>query len=165
MWPKQKVSETLDSSKIPKKYLTFTFGEITFSMSFTFGEIAFTFWEIKFSLGEGTMILAFLKINFLSVTSSTSEATPIPFLLALCGSDLMMALCQCLHDYTTQGSGPCVSPSHGISFFFWEGGLGTLGNGRNTVSRVLFRKRELTEFRGKLGEFCEKLGEFDLAHK
>ena len=40
-----------------------------------------------------------------------------------------------------------------------------LGSGRNTVSRVLFRKRELTEFSGKLGEFCEKLGEFALAHK
>ena len=40
-----------------------------------------------------------------------------------------------------------------------------LGNGRNTVSRVLFRRRELTEFQGKLGEFCEKLGEFALAHK
>ena len=38
-----------------------------------------------------------------------------------------------------------------------------LGNGRNTVSRVLFRRRELTEFYGKLGEFCEKLGEFALA--
>ena len=40
-----------------------------------------------------------------------------------------------------------------------------LGNGRNTASRVLFRKRELTEFCGKLGELCEKLGEFALAHK
>ena len=40
-----------------------------------------------------------------------------------------------------------------------------LGNGRNTVSRVLFRRRELTEFYGKLGEFCEKVGEFTLAHK
>ena len=40
-----------------------------------------------------------------------------------------------------------------------------LGNGRNTVSRVLFRKRELTEFCGKLGELCVKLGEFALAHK
>ena len=40
-----------------------------------------------------------------------------------------------------------------------------LGNGRNTVSRVLFRRRELTVFWGKLGEFCEKLGEFALAHK
>ena len=39
-----------------------------------------------------------------------------------------------------------------------------LGNGRNAVSRVLFRKRELTEFWGKLGEFCEKLGESAL-HK
>ena len=40
-----------------------------------------------------------------------------------------------------------------------------LGNGRNTVSRVLFRRRELTELCGKLGEFCEKLGEFALAHE
>ena len=40
-----------------------------------------------------------------------------------------------------------------------------LGNGRNTVSRVLFRKRELAEFGSKLDEFCEKLGEFALAHK
>ena len=38
----------------------------------------------------------------------------------------------------------------------------TLGNGRNTVSRVLFRKREVTL--GKLGEFCERLGEFAFAH-
>ena len=29
-----------------------------------------------------------------------------------------------------------------------------LGNGRNAVSRVLFRKRELTEFCSKLGELC-----------
>ena len=43
----------------------------------------------------------------------------------------------------------------------WEEGDGTenvisccIGNGRNTVSRVLFRRRELTEFWGKLGEFC-----------
>ena len=40
-----------------------------------------------------------------------------------------------------------------------------LGNGWNTVSRVLFRKRELTEFCDKLGYFYEKLGEFALAHK
>ena len=40
-----------------------------------------------------------------------------------------------------------------------------LGNGRNIVSRVLFRRRELTEFYGKLGEFWGKLGEFALAHK
>ena len=40
-----------------------------------------------------------------------------------------------------------------------------LGIGRNTVSRVLFRRRELTEFCGKLGEFRVKLGEFVLAHK
>ena len=31
-----------------------------------------------------------------------------------------------------------------------------LGNGQNTVSRATFRKRELTEFFAKLGEFCEK---------
>ena len=30
-----------------------------------------------------------------------------------------------------------------------------VGNGRNTVWKVLFRKRELTEFWGELGEFCE----------
>ena len=41
-----------------------------------------------------------------------------------------------------------------------------IGNGRNTVSRALFRKRELTEFCSKLGEFWEKkLDEFALAHK
>ena len=40
-----------------------------------------------------------------------------------------------------------------------------IGNGRNTVSRVLFRRRELTEFCGKLGDFCEKLGEFAISHK
>ena len=35
-----------------------------------------------------------------------------------------------------------------------------------TLSRVLFPKRELTEFLGKkLGEFCEKLGEFAIASK
>ena len=39
-----------------------------------------------------------------------------------------------------------------------------LGNGRDAVSRVLLRKRDLTEFCGKLGEFCKKLGEFALAH-
>ena len=40
-----------------------------------------------------------------------------------------------------------------------------IGNGRNTVSKVLFQKRELTEFCGKLGEFCEKIGEFTFAPK
>ena len=33
-----------------------------------------------------------------------------------------------------------------------------------SVLRVLFRKRELTEFLGKLGELCEELGEFAFAH-
>ena len=46
-----------------------------------------------------------------------------------------------------------------------ETGTGNQGNGRNTVSGVLLRKRELTEFCGKLGEFHEKLGEFTLTHK
>ena len=37
---------------------------------------------------------------------------------------------------------------------------------RNSVSRALFRKRELTEFLGRLGELCQKnLSEFALAHK
>ena len=36
---------------------------------------------------------------------------------------------------------------------------------KNTVSRAEFRKRELTEILGKLGEFCDKLGEFALAYK
>ena len=35
-----------------------------------------------------------------------------------------------------------------------------LGNVWNTVSRVLFWKRELTEFLGELGEFAKALGEF-----
>ena len=39
-----------------------------------------------------------------------------------------------------------------------------LGNGQNTVSRVLFRKRELTEFLGELCEFFDKLGELAFAH-
>ena len=43
--------------------------------------------------------------------------------------------------------------------------LAIVGNGRNTVSRVLFRRREFTEFRGKLGEFCAKLGEFAFSPK
>ena len=43
--------------------------------------------------------------------------------------------------------------------------LSQIGNRQNTVSRVLFQKRELTEFCGKLDEFCQnKLGEFALAH-
>ena len=45
------------------------------------------------------------------------------------------------------------------------GGGGKIGNGRNTVSRVLFQKRALTEFCAKLGQFGEELGEFALAHK
>ena len=40
-----------------------------------------------------------------------------------------------------------------------------LVNGWNTVSRVLSHRRDLTEFCGKRGEFCEKLGESALAHK
>ena len=52
----------------------------------------------------------------------------------------------------------------GSADFIFTGARIFLGNGRNTVSRVLFRKRELTEFCGKLGEFCQKLGEFAFAH-
>ena len=33
------------------------------------------------------------------------------------------------------------------------------------VSRILFRKRELTEFCGNLGEFGEELGEFAFTHR
>ena len=40
-----------------------------------------------------------------------------------------------------------------------------IGNGRTTVLRIVFRKRELTEFCAKFGEFCGKLGDFALAHK
>ena len=32
----------------------------------------------------------------------------------------------------------------------------TLKNGWSAISGALFRKRELTEFCGRLGEFCEK---------
>ena len=47
----------------------------------------------------------------------------------------------------------------------WEvAGGGHTGNGRNTVSRALLRKRELGEFCAKLGDFCEKLGKFAVAH-
>ena len=65
-------------------------------------------------------------------------------------------------------------PSKASNFFarfhlcrapFWEILGPKQGNGRNTVSRVLFLKRELTEFCGKLGELGKKLGEFALAHK
>ena len=36
--------------------------------------------------------------------------------------------------------------------------LSSFSNGQNAVSRALFRKRELTEFWGKLGELCERQG-------
>ena len=38
-----------------------------------------------------------------------------------------------------------------------RGLMGHYRKRQNTVSRVLFRKTELTEFCGKLGEFCAKL--------
>ena len=38
-------------------------------------------------------------------------------------------------------------------------------NRQNSVLRVLFRKRELTEFCSKLPEFCKKLSEFTSASK
>ena len=40
-----------------------------------------------------------------------------------------------------------------------------LGNGRNTVSRTLFRKRDLTKLWGTPGELREKLGESTFALK
>ena len=42
---------------------------------------------------------------------------------------------------------------------------GIAEHGWNAVSRVLFQRRELTEFCGKLGEFCQELAEFAFAHK
>ena len=39
-----------------------------------------------------------------------------------------------------------------------------IGNGRNTVSRVLFRKRELTEFGSRLSEFWKKNSVTSLGH-
>ena len=43
--------------------------------------------------------------------------------------------------------------------------ISKLLNGRKTVARVLFRKRELAEFCDKLAELCEKLGELALTHQ
>ena len=57
--------------------------------------------------------------------------------------------------------GPWITTPKTVKVLIFE----VIGNGRNTVSRVLFRKRELTEFYGKLGEFCKKLGEFAFTHK
>ena len=60
--PQQKISETLNSSKIPWKYLMFTFGEITFTLgdiTFTLGETTFTLGEIRFTLGD----LGFLEFD------------------------------------------------------------------------------------------------------
>ena len=65
--PQQAISKTLNSSKKPEKYLTFTVGEITFTfaeITFTFGEMTFTFGEITFTFGEITFILGFLKFIF-----------------------------------------------------------------------------------------------------
>ena len=46
--PQQEISKTLNSSKIPLKYLTFTFGE----RASTFGERASTFGERASTFGE-----------------------------------------------------------------------------------------------------------------
>ena len=51
--------------------------------------------------------------------------------------------------------------------------LGPFSLGKRETGGILFREYcfggenslSLTEFWGKLGEFCEKLGEFALAHK
>ena len=51
------------------------------------------------------------------------------------------------------------------SDFYRNPSLGSsLAHGQNTVSRILFQRRELGEFCGKLGEFCERLGEFAVTH-
>ena len=53
--PQQEISKTLNSSKIPLKYLAFTFREraLTFGeRAFTFGERALTFGERAFAFGD-----------------------------------------------------------------------------------------------------------------
>ena len=55
---------------------------------------------------------------------------------------------------------------------FWEGGFQKVVRRpprrvrplMRAVSRALSQKRVLTECCGKLGELCEKLGDFTLAH-
>ena len=88
--------------------------------------------------------------------------------------------CHCVH-LTKQHVGLAIVAyarlEHRIAILAWSKELGPLclscfatptaenhviGNRRTTVSRVLFRKRELTEFCGKLSEFCDNLGEFGL---
>ena len=54
------------------------------------------------------------------------------------------------------------TPSGSLSKFKIGASI-NLGNGRNTVSRVLFEKRELTESWANSVSVCEKLGEFALA--
>ena len=68
--PQQDISKTLDSSKIPQKYLTFSLGERTF----TFGEITFTFREITFTFGDnrgfGVLGISFLLLGVLGLRVS-----------------------------------------------------------------------------------------------
>ena len=56
-------------------------------------------------------------------------------------------------------------PNTYLYLFIRTENLRKLAKGQNTVSRVLFRKREITEFCGKLGDFCQKLGELALTHQ
>ena len=50
--PQQTISNTLNSSKIPLKSLTFTFGEIRFTLGKNGTKIRFTLGEIRFTLGD-----------------------------------------------------------------------------------------------------------------
>ena len=70
-------------------------------------------------------------------------------------------------NFSNRQSGKSTNVSaekcHWLYFVVVAESLRIIGNGRNTVPRVLFQKRELTEFCSKISEFCEKLGEFALA--
>ena len=66
--PQKKISKTLNSSKIPQKYLTFTFGEraSTFGeRASTFGERASTFGERASTFGENRGFRGFWNFFFL----------------------------------------------------------------------------------------------------
>ena len=62
-----------------------------------------------------------------------------------------------LSNFLEKGSNYRKNPKHYSEIEFF---VHFLGNRRITVSRVLFLKRELTEFCGKLTEFRGKLTEF-----
>ena len=60
--PQQNISKTLNSSRIPEKYLTFTFGETIF----TFGERTFTLGEIMFTFGDFRRFSDYWKLFFVA---------------------------------------------------------------------------------------------------